>query len=249
VVSVRLTDQGPVLSLAGASLEIAATKTLSLSCDTLRIQAAHDAAVEVGGSLHERVRGSVVREAGKSARTTACEVTLEASPGGVAIRANDDVDIVGERVRLNSEDPPMPLSWEEFRARQALSVRVGRVQPRRERCGHVRRDGSAAVCYRGRRCAREARGRDVRVRRRGAGRPSCVRHVFFFIPGPRDAHDDRPHFGRLIERHRSSPRQRARPAVRVDPVGYRSAAGAAAARRGGGAGRRAGSRAPGRSFR
>jgi hypothetical protein len=121
VVSVRLTDQGPVLSLAGASLEIAATKTLSLSCDTLRIQAAHDAAVEVGGSLHERVRGSVVREAGKSARTTACEVTLEASPGGVAIRANDDVDIVGERVRLNSEDPPMPLSWEEFRARQALS--------------------------------------------------------------------------------------------------------------------------------
>ncbi|WP_434045857.1 MULTISPECIES: hypothetical protein [Sorangium] len=121
LVSIRLTDEGPVLSLSGASLEIAAAKTLSLSCDTLRIQASQDAAVEVGGSLHERVRGSVVREAGKSARTTAREVRLEASPGGVEIRANDDVDIVGERVRLNSEDPPMPLSWEEFRARQALA--------------------------------------------------------------------------------------------------------------------------------
>ncbi|WP_437690664.1 hypothetical protein [Sorangium sp. So ce176] len=121
LVSIRLTDEGPVLSLSGASLEIAAAKTLSLSCDTLRIQAAQDAAVEVGGSLHERVRGSVVREAGRSARTTAREVMLEASPGGVEIRANDDVDIVGERVRLNSEDPPMPLSWEEFRARQALA--------------------------------------------------------------------------------------------------------------------------------
>ncbi|WP_437624599.1 hypothetical protein [Sorangium sp. So ce1151] len=121
LVSIRLTDEGPVLSLSGASLEIAAAKTLSLSCETLRIQAAQDAAVEVGGSLHERVRGSVVREAGRSARTTAREVKVEASPGGVEIRANDDVDIVGERVRLNSEDPPMPLSWEEFRARQALA--------------------------------------------------------------------------------------------------------------------------------
>ncbi|WP_437678423.1 hypothetical protein [Sorangium sp. So ce131] len=121
LVSLRLTDEGPVLSLAGVSLEIAAAKTLALSCDTLRIQAAQDAEVEVGGSLHERVRGSVVREAGRSARTTAREVKVEASPGGVQIRANDDVDIVGERVRLNSEDPPMPLTWEEFRARQALS--------------------------------------------------------------------------------------------------------------------------------
>ncbi|WP_437725967.1 hypothetical protein [Sorangium sp. So ce861] len=121
LVSIRMTDDGPVLSLAGASLEIAAAKTLSLSCDTLQIQAAQDAAIEVGGSLHERVRGSAVREAGRSARTTAREVKVEASPGGVEIRANDDVDIVGERVRLNSEDPPMPLSWEEFRARQALA--------------------------------------------------------------------------------------------------------------------------------
>ncbi|WP_437969071.1 hypothetical protein WMF04_07150 [Sorangium sp. So ce260] len=121
LVSIRLTDEGPVLSLEGASLEISASRTLSLSCDTLRIQAAQDAAVEVGGSLRERVRGSVVREAGRSARTTAREVKVEASPGGVEIRANDDVDIVGERVRLNSEDPPMPLSWEEFRARQALA--------------------------------------------------------------------------------------------------------------------------------
>lgn len=120
LVSIRLTDEGPVLSLAGVSLELTAAKTLSLACDTLRIQAAQDAAVEVGGSLHERVRGSVVREAGRSARTTAREVKVEASPGGVEIRANDDVDIVGERVRLNSEDPPMPLSWEELRARRAL---------------------------------------------------------------------------------------------------------------------------------
>ena len=37
----------------------------------------------------------------------------------MVLRANDDVAINGERVRLNSDDPPMPLTWEEFRARQA----------------------------------------------------------------------------------------------------------------------------------
>ncbi|XYH95825.1 hypothetical protein ACMHYB_49875 [Sorangium sp. So ce1128] len=122
LLSIRLTDEGPVLSLSGASLEIAATKALALSCDTLRIQAAHDADIEVGGSLRERVRGSVARDAGRSARISAQEVQVDASPGGVVIQANDDVAITGERVRLNSDDPPMPLSWEEHRARRAVAA-------------------------------------------------------------------------------------------------------------------------------
>ncbi len=121
LVSIRMTAEGPVLSLKGASLEIAAAKTLSLSCDTLRVQAAQDASIEVGGSLREDVRGSVVREAGRSARISAREVKVEASQGGVEIQANDDVAITGERVRLNSDDPPMPLSWEEHRARRTLA--------------------------------------------------------------------------------------------------------------------------------
>ncbi|WP_437293491.1 hypothetical protein [Sorangium sp. So ce426] len=122
LLSIRLTDEGPVLSISGASLEIAATKALALSCDTLRIQAAQDADIEVGGSLRERVRGSVARDAGRSARISAQEVQVDASPGGVVIQANDDVAITGERVRLNSDDPPMPLSWEEHRARRAAAA-------------------------------------------------------------------------------------------------------------------------------
>lgn len=39
--------------------------------------------------------------------------------GGIDLRANDDVTIAGERVRLNSDDPPMPISWEESLARRA----------------------------------------------------------------------------------------------------------------------------------
>jgi hypothetical protein len=122
VLSVRVTDEGPVLSLSGVSLEIAASKTLSLSCESLEIKAAQDASIAVGGALHERVGGSVTREAAGMSTIAAREVKLDASPGGMVLRANDDVAITGERVRLNSDDPPMPLTWEEHRARRALAA-------------------------------------------------------------------------------------------------------------------------------
>lgn len=122
MLSMRLTDEGPVLSLSGVSLEIAASKKLALACDTLEIKAATDASIEVGGNLRERVAGHVKREAAGTSATIAREVRVEAFPGGVTVKANDDVAITGERVRLNSDDPPMPLTWEEHRARRAQAA-------------------------------------------------------------------------------------------------------------------------------
>ena len=105
VLSLRLTDQGPVFSLAGASFEIAAAKSLSLSAET----------------IHLAARGDLTMEAGATLRAGGRDVEMVAEPGQVSIRANDDVDIVGERVRLNSDDPPMPQSIEEHRVRHAVS--------------------------------------------------------------------------------------------------------------------------------
>lgn len=116
VLTVRVTDAGPVLSFRAAALELDAA-SLSLGCDDLRIQARSSASIDVGGDLRERVGGSVRREAAGSSTTAARDVALQASPGGVVVEANDDVTVRGERVRLNSDDPPMPLSWEEARAR------------------------------------------------------------------------------------------------------------------------------------
>jgi hypothetical protein len=118
VLSIRVTDAGPVLSFRAAALELAAG-SLALGCDDLRIVARQSAAIEVGGDLRERVGGSVHRDAAGTSTTSAREVALQASPGGVVVDANDDVTIRGERVRLNSDDPPMPLSWDEARERAA----------------------------------------------------------------------------------------------------------------------------------
>lgn len=121
MLSMRVTDQGPVLSISGISLEIAASKNLALTCETLEIKASTDAFIDVGGSLRERVGGSVRREAAGASTVKAREMTLDAFPGGMVLRANDDVAITGERVRLNSDDPPMPLTWEEHRERRKLA--------------------------------------------------------------------------------------------------------------------------------
>jgi hypothetical protein len=106
VLSLRLTDEGPVFSLAGASFEIGAAKSLRLTAD----------------KIHLAARGDLVLESGNTLRAGGRDVEVVAHPGEVAIRANDDVDITGERVRLNSDDPPMPQSIEEHRARHAVSA-------------------------------------------------------------------------------------------------------------------------------
>jgi hypothetical protein len=120
LLAMRLTDAGPVFSLSGASFEIAAARTLTLRAETLCISASKDLTLEAGDTLHERAAGNATREIGGLDRTVARDVEVQAHPGGISLRANDDVDIVGERVRLNSDDPPMPQTWEEHRARHAL---------------------------------------------------------------------------------------------------------------------------------
>ncbi len=129
VLSLRLTEEGPVLSIAAVSLEIAAQKHLTLKSETLAIQTSGDATLDVGGSLHERTRGHAIRDVGKASIERAREVSIEAAPGGVVVKANDDVSITGERVRLNSDDPPMPLTWEEHHARQARKRAVAAERP------------------------------------------------------------------------------------------------------------------------
>jgi hypothetical protein len=118
VLEVRLTDEGPVLSLRGAVLEIDASRSLTLRSDELRLQARR-ASLEVAEDLIERIGGDAERRVGGDATLAARNVALDAQPGGIALSANDDVDVTGERVRLNCDDPPMPLTWEEHQRRLA----------------------------------------------------------------------------------------------------------------------------------
>ncbi|MCC6556781.1 MAG: hypothetical protein IT372_27810 [Polyangiaceae bacterium] len=116
VLTVLLTDAGPVLRFGAADLEVKAG-ALTLDCDTFQLRAREDACIEVGGDLVETIQGGATREVAGGASLSAEEVALTARTGNVDIRANDDVDVRGERIRLNCDDAPMPITWEEHVAR------------------------------------------------------------------------------------------------------------------------------------
>ncbi len=117
VLRIRMTPEGPVLTLAGAHLELSASRSLTLRSEELLVQAG-SARVEVLGDLVEQVGGDVQRDARGALDVRARRLTLDAVAGDAIVRANDDVALSGERVRLNSDDPPMPLSMAEFEARR-----------------------------------------------------------------------------------------------------------------------------------
>ncbi len=77
VVTVRLTDEGPVVTVQGAHLELKATETLALEAKEVKIKAQEDASVESKGSLKI------------------------ASSDKMDIHSHDDIRVVGKIIHLN----------------------------------------------------------------------------------------------------------------------------------------------------
>lgn len=97
---VFMTPSGAVLRLAGPSLAIEAEGDLAIRCGRFEVQAeaislgaARDLAVSAGHGLDLR--------AGGDATVSGQAVTVEARRGDLALAANDDVALNGERVLLN----------------------------------------------------------------------------------------------------------------------------------------------------
>lgn len=78
LLEVELTPAGPVLRFHAAQVELDCKGSLKVRCESFDI----------------RTSGDIVQQAGG-------EISLEAQRGNVDVRANDDVNLNGERVRLN----------------------------------------------------------------------------------------------------------------------------------------------------
>jgi hypothetical protein len=100
---IRVEASGPVISLRGASIEVRDSKRIALTCDEFVVQARERIALETEGSLTQRSGGDT--------RIQGRDVAVEASPGAVRVKANDDVQLLGELVLLNCDrQPPIP-AW------------------------------------------------------------------------------------------------------------------------------------------
>lgn len=93
---ITMTDQGPLLQLSSAILNIEATQKLSLSADEVDIHAVKQLNLRSDGAMSETIAGD------KSSTAEAYDHT--ARLGDFQVKANDDIKLNGERVKLNCEE-------------------------------------------------------------------------------------------------------------------------------------------------
>jgi len=97
---ILLTPEGAVLRLAGPRVSIEAPGTLSVRCESFEVDAQRISLGASGDFALAAGRGLALH-AGHDAAFSAQAVTVEARRGELALRANDDVALNGERVLLN----------------------------------------------------------------------------------------------------------------------------------------------------
>jgi hypothetical protein len=106
--SVALRPDGPVVQVHAQSLAVTSDGVLRLDCDRLEIQAPGGTSLRTG-SLEQEIAGDLRTRAGGVIESEAHAQRMHARRGDVALSANDDVTLDGERVRLNSPREATPI--------------------------------------------------------------------------------------------------------------------------------------------
>jgi hypothetical protein len=91
--SVRFTEEGPVLSFSGAAIDLVSPGAVSLDCGSLRVRSRDGIALETSGDIVQNAKGAL--------RAEADDVSIRSRVGDLKLAANDDVIVEGERIRLN----------------------------------------------------------------------------------------------------------------------------------------------------
>jgi uncharacterized protein (DUF2345 family) len=91
--TIEVTTAGPILRFDGPSLVLDARGALDISAETIAIRARQGLELSAGGEARVAISGDL--------EVTAGAQTLRARVGSVEVHANDDVKLVGERIRLN----------------------------------------------------------------------------------------------------------------------------------------------------
>jgi hypothetical protein len=102
--SITLRPDGPVVEVQAQSLRFASQGLLRLDCDRLEINATTETALRTG-ALVQDIAGEVRTRAGGDIDVEANAHRMRSRRGDIALQANDDVSLDGERVLLNSPRP------------------------------------------------------------------------------------------------------------------------------------------------
>lgn len=115
---ILLTPSGVVLRVAGPRVAIEAGGDLALRCARFEVEA-ETIALGASGEVAVKAGRGLVVHAGHDAEVSAQAVKIEGRRGEIALKANDDVTLNGERVLLNC-----PTDDEvERRTREAVTLK------------------------------------------------------------------------------------------------------------------------------
>lgn len=103
-VEIALHEGAPVVRVRAPSVELEAAERVAVRCHDFEVQA----------------KGTIALQAGGMAQVESGAVSIRAQRGCAVVRANDDVQLLGEKVLLNCErQSPMP-TWVETPDEPAL---------------------------------------------------------------------------------------------------------------------------------
>lgn len=93
LISLRVTQDSAEI-LLDQKCEIKSTGDLTLEGDNLKLRAREELQIESDGDANIEIKGDL--------KTIAREQTIRSKLGNVNVRANDNVDVRGERIQLNT---------------------------------------------------------------------------------------------------------------------------------------------------
>lgn len=91
--SIEITSKGSILKIEGASLAIQATGDLAIEADKVAVHGRTGLSLSTNGDVRIQASGNLY--------STAKIQKITAELGDIDVKANDDVKIDGERIRMN----------------------------------------------------------------------------------------------------------------------------------------------------
>lgn len=96
-----MTERGPLLRFRAADVELETARDVKINCENFEVHAEKDIVQTSGGHLRQRIGGQADVKVRGRMTLAARESRLQAKRGNVQIEANDDVEVLGERIKLN----------------------------------------------------------------------------------------------------------------------------------------------------
>lgn len=101
--TIEVSEEGTNLNIEAENINIKANKTLNLSAEKIDLKSKKEMFIKSEGNLNQYVKGNKTIETQGENIETAKTQYIKAYLGDVKLKANDDIKLNGERVKLNCD--------------------------------------------------------------------------------------------------------------------------------------------------